>query len=215
MQGFLSPAAARRLVSMLGALALVLSVASTPAFAQEGSDKSAKASQDNGAAIEVGTFKARQVFRAYAGRQAMMQEMQKARQAAQKARQNGDRQAAMKAARDMQKKRKQVMGKFQDRMGQAVEKVAKEAGVDLVTTRVEFKSDKVETVDLTKKVTAALNKMVPESEKSQGPSRMQKLKERMQQKQKQGKQAGEKGKDKAGKMKDKAKDKSEKGGGGY
>lgn len=165
-------------------------------------EKNAKKDADHSAAkdgkVVVGTFDQRTALRPYeqhfmAKRRKIMREAQKEVQ-----KQNGGggnrRQQMMQAQRKaqprVQKAGQELQKRMESDMDKVLPKVAKENNVDLIVPQVTYKSDKIETKDISAEVTKAIGKVAPETEQPKRQGLQSIL-----QGQGQGKAQGQQGKD--------------------
>jgi uncharacterized FlaG/YvyC family protein len=145
------------------ALAAVVAVGqSTPAFADE---------HEGDAKAVVGTFNQQQALQPYsqhfmAKRQKISQEIQKEMQAGGEG--GNNRQKMMQARQKMQKRmqaaRDEVRQRIDDDLAKVLPKVAEDAGVDVIVPEVSYKTDAVQTKDVSQQVTKALGEIAPKTQ---------------------------------------------------
>lgn len=142
----------RGLVGGLAAVALaagaVVMTTPTPGQAQAAPE---------GEQVRVGTYEPEQVFGAYHGREAFMQQFQELQIEAQTAQQEGDQEQMMAIQQRLQEAQQEVIETFQNEVEQAMPDVAEKAGVQIVAVEVVYRAPNVETQNVTAEVIEKIN----------------------------------------------------------
>ncbi|MEX0655625.1 MAG: OmpH family outer membrane protein [Phycisphaeraceae bacterium] len=133
---------------MAVALAAGAAVVTTPSVGQ---------AQEAGGDLRVGTYDPEQVFGAYHGREAFMQQFQELQTEAQAAQQEGNQEQLMQIQQQLQQAQQEVIETFQGDVEEVMPDVAEDAGVQIVAVEVVYTAEGINSEDVTNQVIEKLN----------------------------------------------------------
>lgn len=125
--------------------------------------------------INVGVYSPQRIFRAYNGRQQLIQKLQGAEKIARAAQKTGDKKKEMAAEQTLRKKQMALIANFKLKMKKAIKKIAHKQNLDLVVNRIAFKSSHIATHDVTKDVIQQMNQANKVTQKRQPSLKLKQL----------------------------------------